>query len=424
MEESSKTLDEAVTLAQTEGALEIVAEALRYWGMTKLFAGDPDGAEGPISESLEVYRQLGDARGEAWALQNRAWISFNRGEMGEVEERLDESAAKFRSLGDWGGLGWVYGLLGFVRYFQGRYEEAGKLAESILVETRDSGDRWGLGMTYMLLANVRLFDGHTIEAVKHASEALELFRSINDTDQAHMVVGTLARALVMSGQVEDGLAVMEEHMPTGSPNFAGLIPASTAVQLGEPETAQELLSKGFRTSPISGDAVGFGEMGVQYGLADLQLGKVTSSLTRLRQAAVDAHTEGERAFARAALALALTANGEPEAAIETAESLPAMDAGTYIDKMMATVARGLALVRLERADEAESALADASRWWIALRTCSTRRSRDLARGIGLEALGKPDAARVLHDAQDRLTDIGIDAHGWETAFRLAAGSAG
>jgi hypothetical protein len=47
----------------------------------------------------------------------------------------------------------------------------------------------------------------------------------------------------------------------------------------------------------------------------------------------------------------------------------------------------------------------------------------LARGIGLEALGKSDAARVLHDAQDRLTDIGIDAHGWETAFRLAAGSA-
>jgi class 3 adenylate cyclase/tetratricopeptide (TPR) repeat protein len=421
-EASAASLKEAVKLFHADGDVAGSADALRLWGMTKLFSGDADAAERPIAESLEAFRQVGDRRGEAWALQNLAWIAFVRGEMGMAEERLDESAAAFRTVRDQGGLGWALGLLGWVRYFQGRYDEAGALAESILVETRDSGDRWGLGMTYMLLANVRLFAGRVREAAAHAREALEQFEAIGDHERGGQLLGTLARALVMAGDVEEGLEVMQSHVP-GSPNFVGLIPAATAVQLGDPDMAIEALEAGVESSPIVGDSIGYGERGVVKGLTELQLGKVADSIVHLELADRDAHTDGERAYARASLALACAAAGEAERALTTADSLSGLAAGTYLDRMMAAISRGFAYIRLSRAGEAEAALADAVHMVDATDDVLDQAIARLARAIGLEALGRGEAPAVFADARRRLREIDVDANGWETAFRLAAGSA-
>src|SRR5205807_282051 len=111
---------------------------------------------------------------------------------------------------------------------------------------------------------------------------------------------------------------------------------------------------------IAGDSIGYGERGVVVGLIELQMGNVASSITHFELADRDAHTEGERAFARSALALALVAAGEPERAIETAASLSDLTAGTYLDRMTAALARGFAHVRLGDADRAIAALDEAN----------------------------------------------------------------
>jgi class 3 adenylate cyclase/tetratricopeptide (TPR) repeat protein len=420
-EASAASLKEAVELFQAENDVAGVADALRLWGMTKLLSGDAEGAEKPIAESLDAFRQVGDRRGEAWALQNLAWIAFTRGEMTEAEERLDESATTFRAVGDQGGLGWALGLLGFVRYFQGRFEEAGELAQAILTETRESGDRWGLGMTYMLLANVRMFAGRVTEAAEHAREALELFNDLGDAERGGQLVGTLARALVMAGKVSEGLEVMQSHV-TGAPNFVGLIPASTAVQLGDPEMAVEALGARVVADPLTGDSIGYGERGVVTGLAELQLGNVADAIAHLEAADRDAHTEGERAYAKAALTLAYAANGEPDRALANATILPTLGAGTYLDRTTATIGQGFALVRLHRAAEADVTLAQAVALVDATDDVLDQAIARLARGIGLEALGRAEATELLADARGRLAAFGIDGHGWETAFKLAAGS--
>jgi tetratricopeptide (TPR) repeat protein len=417
-EASSRCLQEAVDLSHAGGDTAGAADALRLWGMTKLMSGDPDGAEEPISASLLTFREIGHRQGEAWALQNLAWIAFVRGEMTEAEERLQESATAFRGVGDRGGLGWAIGLLGYVRYFQGRFEEAGELAESTLVETRESGDRWGLGMMYMLLANVRMFGGRVHEAAQHAQAALELFEAINDTERIGQLHGTLARALVMSGRVDEGLDIMKQHEPFNA-NFAGLIPASTAVQLGDPALAMEALHNDVGIDPFVGEAIGHGERGVVHGLALLQTGKAADAINVLEQTDRDAHSKGEQAFARAALALAYAAAGQPEQAIATVDSMPALAVGTYIDRMTGALARGFALVQLGRADEAEAALADATALVDPTDDVLDQAVARLGRAIGLEALGRPDAAEMLDDAHARLRAIGTEAKGWETAFRLA-----
>jgi len=419
--ESVASLTEAVDLFHADGDDAGAADALRQLGMTKLRSGDADAAEQPIAESLEAFRAIGDRRGEAWALQNLAWIAFTRGEMTDAEERLDESAATFRAIGDQGGLGWALGLLGFVRYFQGRFEEAGHLAQSILAETRESGDRWGLGMTYMLLANVRLFAGRVNEAAEYAGQSLDLFHAIGDGAQAGQLVGTLARALVMSGRVSEGLDVMRSHV-AGSANFVGLIPASTAVQLGDPEMAEEALRGKIVSDPLTGDSIGYGERGVVVGLTALQLGRVADGIANLEEADRDAHTEGERAYAKAVLVLAYAAGRDPERALSTADALAALSAGTYLDRITATLGQAFALLQLGRSAEAEAALKDATAIVDATDDVLDQAIVRLAHGIGLAALGDAGAPTVLEDAATRLGKIGIDAHGWDLVFRQAAGA--
>src|SRR5207302_9222295 len=114
------------------------------------------------------------------------------------------------------------------------------------------------------------------------------------------------------------------------------------------------------------------------------------------------------------------AAGEPDEALATVETLPKLSAGTYIDRMTATIARGFALARLDRGSEAEAAFADATALVDATDDILDQAIARLGRGIGLEAMGRPDAPAMLADARRRLRDLDIDARGWETAFRLGA----
>jgi tetratricopeptide (TPR) repeat protein len=276
-------------------------------------------------------------------------------------------------------------------------------------------------MTYTLLANVCMFTGRVSDAVDHSREALGLFTSIGDTEREKQTLGTLARALVMSGEIEEGIELMRDHA-LSNPNMAGLIEASTAVQLGDPEMAEAALSGGFTGDPITGDAIGFGERGVTHALAELQMGKVAAAIAHLEQADRESHTDGERAYARAALALAYDAGDRPDDALAAVDTLPTLSAGTFLDHTMATTARGLALVRLGRGEEGATALDEAVALVDATDDVLDQAVTRLGRAIGYETLGRTDAAAVMADAHRRLRELDIDALGWETAFRLAAGN--
>jgi hypothetical protein len=119
--------------------------------------------------------------------------------------------------------------------------------------------------------------------------------------------------------------------------------------------------------------------------------------------------------------LAYAADRRPDDALAAADSLPALAAGTYIDKMTAALGRAFALIQLDRSADAEAALADAVALVDATDDVLDQAIARLARGTGLMALGRMEAGRVLKDSEARLASMGIDAHGWETAFRLATG---
>ena len=421
---SIESLERAVELWRELDDEHSAADALRHLGFTKLMSGDPAGAEEPIAEALTAFSQLGDRRGEAWAQQNLAWIAFASGDLRTAEDRLQTSIATFAEIGDHGGKGWALGLLGFVRYFEGRLEEAGHIAESIVADGRERGDRWALAMTLVLTASVRLWRGQALSAIDPAREALALFREIGDAAGEQMALAPLSRALIASGSIAEGQRVvtMQRQSDTrygGPQNFAGLLPAAVAIQVGDPEAALRLLGISEDVFSVEG-VVGDGEQATALGLASLQLGHAEESVARLINAEHVAHGAGELANARATLALASTAAGHATDALDVLARFDEADDGTYLDRAIAATAQGFAFMQLAQRPEAERAFAKA------LATVDRTDDRlaqallRLAYGRALQGIGDEGAAEVLSDAHSRLDAMDLAVKGWDTAFRLAA----
>jgi hypothetical protein len=129
----------------------------------------------------------------------------------------------------------------------------------------------------------------------------------------------------------------------------------------------------------------------------------------------------DSAYSKSARALACAASGRASDAVTLADEVLADDGASYLDRLTAGTARGLALARGgdPGALDALAAVRD-----------EAERSEDrvaralamLAEGIGLDALGR-DGAAPLAEAADRLAALGVPADGWHTAYREAAGIA-
>ena len=159
-----------------------------------MFSNDSDGATSSFSEALDLYRSHGNRRGEAWALQNLAWVAYTNGDVGKAEAWLNKSVQAFTEIRDSGGLGWAVGLLAFVRYHQGRHGEAEAMAHRMYVEAGQRGDRWAEGMMRNLLAMLGLWGGRAAESVPHGEAAYKLFTEMRDWYGEMISAGVLGRA--------------------------------------------------------------------------------------------------------------------------------------------------------------------------------------------------------------------------------------
>src|SRR5262249_5041512 len=148
--------------------------------MTLMFKGELDESEAAIQQALATFRAIPERRGEAWALQNLAWIAFTGGHPEEAEERINQSAAGVAQIGGLGGLSWALALLAWVRFKQGELTEAEQLASDVLREGSESAARWAHGMMGVLLANVAMWTGRPQVAIERSREARRLFQEIGD----------------------------------------------------------------------------------------------------------------------------------------------------------------------------------------------------------------------------------------------------
>jgi tetratricopeptide (TPR) repeat protein len=426
-EESEAALAEAGDVFVRLGDARGEAEVLRLRGFSALNRHEYDAATALLEDARVRFEALGDRRGVAWADQNLAWNAFYLGRAEEAEARLRAAAASFEELGDTAGRGWALGLLAWTRFQQGHSLEAEAMAESIIDDVRGRGDRWALGMMLVLIGSVRLWTGRAGSAVPCLEEARDIFVGIQDDFGLLQAGAVLGRALIATGRIDEGFAVMPGHggHPGEVPReqlFGLIATANASVQVGDTERTEVLL--GLAAPPPGGPTdqvlVGDAERAVATGLHRLQTGDVAGAVAVLEE--LNGRLGDTRdPNALSALALARAANGDVEVALAYADVVDGHDRSSFLDRVIAGIARGLAHGR--RGDHAAAvsafdqvqAAADATED----RVCAA--VTHLANAMAASARGDADAASLLAEADHRLAELGLTGTGWRRAFNLALG---
>lgn len=430
-------LDRAVARFETAGDPSGRADTLRIRAMAELFGGRYDDAERSALAALEAYVSVDDERNAAWASQSLAWIAMVTGRGSEAESWLDQALETFRRLGDTGGQAWSEGLLAYVRFTAGRTEEAQELQRRVLREARVGGDRWASAMMLMLGGLMSLWRGETADAVQQTSEAQALFSEVNDRFGMLRSAWSHGRALTMLGRVSEGIDVLREALAQASAvsgtddyTLAQVALAGTAVQIGDPRTALDVLGIDLDTMPVRFEppvqSTVYLDQLVTAGLAALQCDKPELALHWIVQAVEREKTlDGTLdAYVSSAYALALACSGQESEALAVAARSLGTARSTYSDRLTARMAMALAHARTGAIYEARRALNDAATEVDAtedrvaravLRMLTTQVQSTL--GIAGETAEDPGASTAL-DA------MGLDATGWRDLFDKALSSAG
>ena len=290
----------------------------------------------------------------AWALQNLAWCAFYSGQAEKAERQLRRAAATFEELGDRGGLRWAHGLLAWTRFQQGHAAEAEAMADEILAGDRRGGDRWAIGMMLVLSGSARLWTGRTNSAVERLREAQELFDGIGDDFGYSQAAAVLGRALVLAGHVQEGLDTVAligqgDVNLTDREAMVSTMAGPQRHRAGGRRRPQPGAARAAPSAPLDavgddGLVVGDTERVTAIGLLRLQLGDVDGAVSTLealdRQLAptVDPNLHS-------ALALAHAAAGALDDALREADDVDVNERASYLDRITAGVARGLALAR-------------------------------------------------------------------------------
>ena len=168
----------------------------------------------------------GDRRGQAWALQNLAWVATTLGDFATSDAILGRAARLFAELGDTTGRAWLRGTTAFTRLLAGRLHEARRLAHAFLPFGERVGEKWAVGTLRAVAAFAAAELGDLAEADREARRA---FHEFDETDDdwgrafALVVRGVVARGL---GEYEHAIDLLGEACRyserTGHPLLLGI----------------------------------------------------------------------------------------------------------------------------------------------------------------------------------------------------------
>ncbi|MEV6600479.1 adenylate/guanylate cyclase domain-containing protein [Actinoplanes sp. NPDC051346] len=314
------------------------ANAMRRLGMADFLSGRLSQASSRFAAAYQVTLAAGDRHGQAWALQNLAWVTTTRGDFPGTDAVLGRAARLFAELGDPVGRSWLRGTTAFARLLAGRLHESRRLARIFLPFGDRVGEGWAVGTLRSVEAYAAAELGDLAEADGEARRAYRDFDKVSDDwgrGLALVVRGVIARGLGEFDHADDLLADALEHAGrTGHPlllGMAGTLRGFVALQRGDNEAAEEAARRVMTTvephNPLAPAQVG---PRVLLAEARLRVGDPGTAIGLLAPIASD--TSGSLLFSRrhalASYASALLVDGRVSEAAEwirRAREIPAED---------------------------------------------------------------------------------------------------
>jgi class 3 adenylate cyclase/tetratricopeptide (TPR) repeat protein len=345
------------------------ANAMRRLGMADFLAGKLSQASSRFAAAYQVTLSAGDRHGQAWALQNLAWVTTTRGDFAGTDAVLGRAARLFAELGDPVGRSWLRGTTAFARLLAGRLHESRRLARIFLPFGDRVGEGWAVGTLRAVEAYAAAELGDLAEADGQARRAYRDFAAVSDDwgrGLALVVRGAIARGLNEPEHAADLLTDALHYADrTGHPlllGMAGTLRGFVALQRGDVEAA-EADARRVMIAVEPHNPLAPAQVGPRVLLAEARLraGDAATAVGLLAPIAAD--TGGSLLFSRrhalASYASALLADGQVEAAgvwVRRAREVPAEDVRSAVVAAMVlarvhAAAGSLALAR-QAAEEA------------------------------------------------------------------------
>jgi predicted ATPase/DNA-binding CsgD family transcriptional regulator len=265
-------------LTSTAGGPAVRARALYGAGSLAGEQGDYAAATTHLDAALALFRQTGDAVGEALVLTDLGLIARDEGAPNRAEEYHRAALALRRAAGERRGVAISLSNLGALAMIRGDYEGAEVAFAESVGAFRALDDRRSLATAISTQADAAHRRGHYARAVRHAEEALDLLRELGDRAAIAITLTTLSDCLRVQGNVpaatariEEALALFRElgHRRGAAAAVTDL--AALALDDGETARARSLLAEGLEFLGPAGDrylVLGTLELSARVALAD------------------------------------------------------------------------------------------------------------------------------------------------------------
>ncbi|MEV2241678.1 adenylate/guanylate cyclase domain-containing protein [Micromonospora sp. NPDC049891] len=364
---------EALQVAGDADLPTLRASAMRRLGMTDFLVGRLGQASSRLAAAYQVSLAVGDRRGQAWSLQNLAWVTTTRGDFAGTDAVLGRAARLFAELKDPYGRAWLRGTTAFARLLAGRLREARRLARVFLPFGERVGEAWAVGTLRAVDAYANAELGELVDADREARRAYRDFAAASDDwgqGFALVVRGVVARGL---GEPEHAADLLTDALAYGRrtahpllTGMAGTLRGFVALEMGDVAGAERDARAVLTTvEPHNPQAPAQVAPRVLLATARLAAGDSGTAVGLLAPVATMAATTPSLLFSRrqsmARYASALLAHGQREQALDWARRAVRAPAEDARSQVIAASVLAEALAACGRPAEAKASAEDAVR---------------------------------------------------------------
>ena len=188
------------------------AKALSGAAMLAHQQGDTAQSAARAAESLAMYRQLGNKRGIAFALNLLGAAAFERNDYDQAAVRYTESLALRREIGDQWGVAGSLNNLGRTARFRGDFAQAAAFYQESEALRREIGDKLGVAIALANQGHMARDQGDRIHAGPLLEKSLALYQEMRDKRGIAIVLNQLAQLAHDAGENQRARTLGEESL--------------------------------------------------------------------------------------------------------------------------------------------------------------------------------------------------------------------
>ena len=205
-------VEESLVVYRELGDRRGIATALDYLGHVLSMQGDISMVSQLTEEALVIFRQLNDKRGIAAALGGIGYSVLEQGDLVAARALFEEGLAIYRELEDHQGILSSLHSLGTVAQEQEDYDMARSLTDEGLAIARALGNKRGIAQNLNMLGLTKMLEGEHASARSLFEEARGIFRELGASVMIGYLNSNLGHLAILEGDYPAARSLYEASL--------------------------------------------------------------------------------------------------------------------------------------------------------------------------------------------------------------------